>query len=115
MEPRLTQPYSFDDDESESIGQGFAKRLGDVLDQVVACCGRAGRRERLDVGRRGWDLHEKSRLDALTDEPVPCNLGASGITSQNPNPGIGMTRARIANELEVNISNIDNQRRDQGT
>ena len=66
MEPRPTQPCDFEDDESELIGQGFAKRLGDVLYQLVACCGRAGRRERLDVGRRGWDLHGESRLDAST-------------------------------------------------
>lgn len=74
MDPRLTQPCDFEDDESGLIGQGFAKRLGDVLYQLFACCGRAGRRERLDVGRRGWDL-----LDASTDKPVPCQLGASGI------------------------------------
>lgn len=79
MEPHPTQPYYFGDDESELIGQGLAKRLGDVLYQPVACCGRAGRREWLDVGRCGWDLHEKSRLDALKHEPVPCKLGASGI------------------------------------
>lgn len=111
MGARLTQPYSFDDDESESIGQGFAKRLGDVLDQVVACCGRAGQRERLDVGRRGWDLHGTRAWTRRRTRPFPASLAPqASCPSQNFQPGSwyddsGQDRQQIGGQFPTLIIN----------